>query len=112
MSTFTSYRLEGTSLSVAARWLLGCITAVGLDPASRRNLWKVIKGGRERAERAIVLTTHSMEEAEILCDRLGIFVDGQLICVGPPRAITAQYGGYLVRLLSNSYCCLTASIHV
>lgn len=70
--------------------------STGLDPASRRNLWKVIKGGRERAERAIVLTTHSMEEAEILCDRLGIFVDGQLICVGPPRAITAQYGGYLV----------------
>lgn len=41
-----------------------------------------------------------MEEAEVLCDRLGIFVDGQLICVGPPRAITARYGGYLVSATS------------
>jgi len=40
----------------------------GLDPASRRNLWDVVKAGR--AGRAIVLTTHSMEEAEVLCDHL------------------------------------------
>jgi ABC-type multidrug transport system ATPase subunit len=46
--------------------------------------------------RAIILTTHSMEEAEILCDRLGIFVDGQLVCIGNPREITSRYAGYLV----------------
>ena len=40
----------------------------GLDPASRRNLWDVVKAGR--AGRAIVLTTHSMEEAEVLCGNL------------------------------------------
>lgn len=39
----------------------------GLDPASRRNLWDVVKSNK--AGRAIVLTTHSMEEAEMLCDR-------------------------------------------
>lgn len=66
----------------------------GLDPASRRNLWDVVKQSREG--RGIVLTTHSMEEAEVLCDRLGIFVDGRLICVGAPKEITARYGGYLV----------------
>ena len=35
--------------------------------------------------RAIILTTHSMEEAEVLCDRLGIFVDGALQCIGNPK---------------------------
>jgi ABC-type multidrug transport system ATPase subunit len=37
--------------------------------------------------RAIILTTHSMEEAEVLCDRLGIFVDGQLQCIGNPKVL-------------------------
>lgn len=42
-----------------------------------------------------------MEEAEVLCDRLGIFVDGRLVCVGAPKAIAARYGTYLVRILPN-----------
>lgn len=37
--------------------------------------------------------------AQVLCDRLGIFVDGQLVCVGAPKEITARYGGYLVRVM-------------
>jgi len=68
--------------------------STGLDPASRRNLWDVIKQGKQG--RAIILTTHSMEEAEVLCDRLGIFVDGQLQCIGNPKELAARYGGYLV----------------
>jgi ABC-type multidrug transport system ATPase subunit len=67
----------------------------GLDPASRRNLWDVVKSNKR--DRAIVLTTHSMEEAEMLCDRLGIFVDGRLVCIGNPKEITSRYGGFLVR---------------
>jgi ABC-type multidrug transport system ATPase subunit len=39
---------------------------------------------------AIFLTTHSMEEAEELCDRLGIFVDGALKCIGSPKQLTAR----------------------
>jgi ABC-type multidrug transport system ATPase subunit len=66
----------------------------GLDPASRRNLWDVVKASKK--DRSIILTTHSMEEAEVLCDRLGIFVDGQLVCIGNPKELTARYGGYLV----------------
>ena len=58
-------------------------TYTGLDPASRRLLWRAIK--RTRASRAVFLTTHSMEEAENLCDRLGIFVDGELRCIGNPK---------------------------
>mmetsp|Transcript_40231 Transcript_40231/g.119957 ORF Transcript_40231/g.119957 Transcript_40231/m.119957 type:complete len:1026 (-) Transcript_40231:846-3923(-) len=68
--------------------------STGLDPASRRQLWEVVKGNREG--RACILTTHSMEEAEALCDRLGIFVDGRLVCIGNPKEITSRYAGYYV----------------
>ena len=68
--------------------------STGLDPSSRQNLWSVVKAAR--AGRGIILTTHSMEEAAALCDRLGIFVDGQLVCIGAPKELTARYGGYLV----------------
>ncbi|PIN20632.1 Lipid exporter ABCA1 [Handroanthus impetiginosus] len=59
--------------------------STGLDPASRNMLWKVVK--RAKQNRAIILTTHSMEEAEHLCDRLGIFVDGSLQCIGNPKEV-------------------------
>jgi ABC-type multidrug transport system ATPase subunit len=75
--------------------------STGLDPASRRNLWEVVK--KSRSGRGIVLTTHSMEEAEVLCDRLGIFVDGQLVCIGAPKEITARYGGYLVFTITTAH---------
>jgi len=65
--------------------------STGLDPASRRTLWKCIKEAKKT--RSILLTTHSMEEAEALCDRLGIFIDGALHCLGPPKALTEKYGG-------------------
>ena len=42
-----------------------------------------------------MLTTHSMEEAEALCDRLGIFVDGRLRCLGNPKDLTSRFGRYL-----------------
>ncbi|GAB4824041.1 hypothetical protein N2152v2_011087 [Parachlorella kessleri] len=68
--------------------------STGLDPASRHNLWDVVKEAKR--DRGIILTTHSMEEAGVLCDRLGIFVDGQLVCIGAPRELTARHGGYYV----------------
>lgn len=64
-----------------------------------------------KQDRGIILTTHSMEEATVLCDRLGIFVDGQLVCIGSPKELTARHGGYYVRapgaglLCSCSACC-------
>jgi ABC-type multidrug transport system ATPase subunit len=59
--------------------------STGLDPASRNNLWNVVKEAKKN--RAIILTTHSMEEAEVLCDRLGIFVDGGFQCLGNPKEV-------------------------
>ena len=60
----------------------------GLDPSSRRLLWDVIRGVKSTA--AVVLTTHSMEEAEALCDRIGIFVHGKLSCIGNPQVTTTH----------------------
>ena len=43
---------------------------------------------------------------QVLCDRLGIFVDGQLVCIGNPKELTARYGGYVVSLLHYMTQCL------
>ncbi|CAJ1975258.1 unnamed protein product [Sphenostylis stenocarpa] len=74
--------------------------STGLDPASRNNLWNVVK--RAKQDRAIILTTHSMEEAEVLCDRLGIFVDGGLQCIGNPKELKGRYGGTYVFTMTTS----------
>ncbi|XP_061353117.1 ABC transporter A family member 7-like isoform X3 [Gastrolobium bilobum] len=74
--------------------------STGLDPASRNNLWNVVK--RAKQDRAIILTTHSMEEAEVLCDRLGIFADGSMQCIGNPKELKARYGGTYVFTITTS----------
>uniref|UniRef100_A0A2N9H4E4 ABC transporter domain-containing protein n=1 Tax=Fagus sylvatica TaxID=28930 RepID=A0A2N9H4E4_FAGSY len=74
--------------------------STGLDPASRNNLWNVVKNAKKN--RAIILTTHSMEEAEFLCDRLGFFVDGSLQCIGNPKELKARYGGSYVFTITTS----------
>ncbi|KAI9086421.1 hypothetical protein K1719_031505 [Acacia pycnantha] len=74
--------------------------STGLDPASRNNLWNVVK--RAKQNRAIILTTHSMEEAEVLCDRIGIFVDGSWQCLGNPKELKSRYGGSYVFTMTTS----------
>ena len=64
----------------------------GLDPQSRRHLWGVIK--RVRSEgKTIVLTTHYMEEAEELCDRVAIMDNGKVIANAPPQELVQQLIG-------------------
>ncbi len=61
----------------------------GLDPQARRHLWGVIK--RIRSEgKTIVLTTHYMEEAEELCDRVAIMDKGKIIANAPPQTLIQQ----------------------
>ncbi|PNY06932.1 ABC transporter A family member 7-like protein, partial [Trifolium pratense] len=74
--------------------------STGLDPASRKNLWNVVN--RAKQDRAIILTTHSMEEAEVLCDRLGIFVEGSFQCIGNPKELKGRYGGTYVFSMATS----------
>jgi ABC-2 type transport system ATP-binding protein len=58
----------------------------GLDPQSRRQLWKRIEAMRDKGH-GILLTTHSMEEAESVCDRIAIIDHGKIIVTGTPQAI-------------------------
>ena len=75
--------------------------SAGLDPVSRRNLWNVIL--RTMSERAVVLTTHSMEEAEALCRRIGIMVKGQLRALGTKQHLKSKFGqGYEISIKIDS----------
>merc|ERR1719335_1267292 len=75
--------------------------SAAVDAAAKRHLWRIIKGrGRDQT---VLLTTHSMEEAEALSDRLAIQVKGQLRCVGTPDHIKNTHGaGYQLEILLNS----------
>jgi ABC-2 type transport system ATP-binding protein len=64
----------------------------GLDPQSRRQLWDVIRDLRDRG-RTVVLTTHYMDEAERLCDRVAIIDQGKIIALGSPSELIARLGG-------------------
>ncbi|XP_037433265.1 ABC transporter A family member 7-like [Triticum dicoccoides] len=74
--------------------------STGLDPASRNKLWSVVKEAKKH--RAIILTTHSMEEAEILCDRLGIFVNGGFECIANPKELKTRYEGTYIFTMTTS----------
>ena len=63
----------------------------GLDPQARRQLWDLIEEFK-RAGRTIVLTTHYMDEAERLCERVAIMDHGKIIALGSPRELVASIG--------------------
>ncbi len=63
----------------------------GLDPQSRRQLWDLIAGFRAQG-RTVILTTHYMEEAERLCDRVAVVDRGRVIALGTPRELIASIG--------------------
>ena len=64
----------------------------GLDPQSRRRLWEVIRGFKD-AGGTVLLTTHYMDEAAQLCDRVGVVDRGKLIALGSPAELTSSLGG-------------------
>ena len=70
----------------------------GLDPQARRNLWSLIKEVNQRGV-TVVLTTHSMDEAELLCSRLAIMDHGKLLAVDTPRNLVNKLeASYAVKL--------------
>ena len=64
----------------------------GLDPQSRRQLWEIVNGFKRRG-RTVVLTTHYMDEAEKLCDRIAVVDKGRIIAEGTPRELIRSLGG-------------------
>jgi ABC-2 type transport system ATP-binding protein len=73
---------------------------VGLDPQVRRQLWSLIQE-LGRGGITIILTTHYIEEAEMLCDRVGVLNRGRLIALDTPEALVAKVGGYVVETLNS-----------
>jgi ABC-type multidrug transport system ATPase subunit len=63
----------------------------GLDPENRRQLWDIL--AEAKGKRAIILTTHSMEEADVLCSRIAVMTKGVLRCIGQQVRLKTLYGG-------------------
>jgi ABC-2 type transport system ATP-binding protein len=71
---------------------------VGLDPRIRHELLDVIAGLRDRTETTILLTTHYLDEAERLCDRIAIMHRGEIVALDTPAALLAALGDELLEL--------------
>ncbi|GMF24988.1 unnamed protein product [Phytophthora fragariaefolia] len=82
----------------------------GMDPYSRRRTWDLIQ--RNRAGRVIILTTHFMDEADILGDRIAIMAEGKLQCVGSSLFLKKRFGvGYRLSFIRQSdNCTLNAQL--
>jgi len=62
----------------------------GLDPQARRNFWRLVESIKAR-RKTIILTTHYMEEAELLCDEIAIMDGGRIVAQGPPRRLLREH---------------------
>ena len=62
----------------------------GLDPQARRAIWDLVRGIRDRGK-TVFLTTHLMEEAERLCDRVAVIDRGRIVDIGPPAALVRRH---------------------
>lgn len=70
----------------------------GIDPAAKRKLWDIVNETR-KSGKAVVLTSHSMEEAEALCTRLAIMVDGQFKCLGNAQHLKNKFAKGFVLII-------------
>jgi len=72
----------------------------GMDLGARRNLWDMLKSYKK--DRIIILTTHYMDEADVLGDRIGIMVQGQMKCIGSPLFLKNRFGvGYRITFVKK-----------
>ncbi|XP_062517550.1 ATP-binding cassette sub-family A member 2-like isoform X2 [Corticium candelabrum] len=75
----------------------------GMDPSARRFVWKVIRN-LTREGHSVILSSHSMEECEAVCTRIGIMVNGRFVCLGSPQHLKTRYGkGYTITLRLNRH---------
>jgi ABC-2 type transport system ATP-binding protein len=71
---------------------------LGLDPQSREHIWKYIERLAKEKNMTIIITTHYMEEADKLCDRLAIIDKGRIVVLGAPKQLKKDLGGDIIRL--------------
>jgi ABC-type multidrug transport system ATPase subunit len=76
--------------------------SAGMDPFTRRYMWKLISELKKVRETATILTTHSTEEAEALCDRIAILIKGRLVCVDSPKSIKMNHShSYILEVFTD-----------
>ena len=72
----------------------------GMDLGARRSLWDMLKNYRR--DRIVILTTHYMDEADVLGDRIGIIASGKVLCLGTSLFLKSRYGvGYKLTIVKN-----------
>ncbi|MCS7203165.1 MAG: ATP-binding cassette domain-containing protein [Thermodesulfovibrio sp.] len=84
--------------------------SIGLDPHIRRQLWQIIRKIKTEG-RTVLLTTHYIEEAEALCDRVGILSYGRLIALGSPSELKKDVGEYVVEFIDKDGNLLSEICH-
>ncbi|KAH0629331.1 hypothetical protein JD844_011316 [Phrynosoma platyrhinos] len=73
--------------------------STGMDPKAKQHMWKAIRAAFKSKQRAAILTTHYMEEAEAVCDRVAILVSGKLRCIGTVQHLKSKFGrGYFLEI--------------
>ena len=77
---------------------------LGLDPQSREHIWKYIENLAKQNRMTIIITTHYMDEADKLCDRLAIIDKGKIVVMGSPKKLKKDLGGDIIRLKAKQLC--------
>ena len=77
---------------------------VGLDPQTREHIWAYIKKLAKAEQMTIILTTHYMEEADLLCDRIALIDHGKIVALDTPEGLKRQMGGDRVKLGCKKAC--------
>jgi ABC-2 type transport system ATP-binding protein len=71
---------------------------IGLDPQTRKHIWDYIRRLARKERITILLTTHYLEEADALCDRIAIMDEGRIVVTGTPEKLKESIGGDVVRI--------------
>jgi ABC-2 type transport system ATP-binding protein len=75
---------------------------LGLDPASREVMWKYVRRLVDEEKITVILTTHYMEEADMLCDRIAIIEKGRIVALDTPAGLKSEMGGDIIRIRSKN----------
>jgi ABC-2 type transport system ATP-binding protein len=76
---------------------------LGLDPQSRKHIWKYIEKLAKEKNMTIIITTHYMDEADKLCNRLAIIDRGKIVVFGSPKKLKKDVGGDIIRLKAKNF---------
>ncbi|MFL6481446.1 MAG: ATP-binding cassette domain-containing protein [Nitrososphaera sp.] len=74
---------------------------LGLDPSSRESMWRYIQRLVKEEKMTVILTTHYMEEADLLCDRIGIIDRGRIVALDTPKGLKSGLGGDIIRIKTS-----------